>query len=40
MTVMTEVRDLEAVLEAVKSWDFVDTGRIAIIGGSQGGAVS
>ena len=40
MSVMTEVCDLEAVLEDAKSWDFVDTGRIAIIGGSQGGAVS
>ena len=40
MSVMTEVRDLEAVLEAVRSWDFVDTNRIAVIGGSQGGAVS
>ncbi|MBQ3447850.1 MAG: alpha/beta fold hydrolase [Synergistaceae bacterium] len=40
MSVMTEAADLEAVLEAVKGWDFVDPDRIAIIGGSQGGAVS
>lgn len=40
MSVMTEVRDLEAVLASAKTWDFVDTGKIAIIGGSQGGAVS
>ena len=40
MSVMTEVRDLEAVLAAAREWPFVDAGRIAIIGGSQGGAVS
>ncbi|MBQ6776583.1 MAG: alpha/beta hydrolase [Synergistaceae bacterium] len=40
MSVMTEVRDLEAVFETAKSWDFVDLSKIAIIGGSQGGAVS
>ena len=40
MSVMTEVKDLECVLEAAKSWKFVDTKKIAIIGGSQGGAVS
>ena len=40
MSVMTEVKDLEAVLAEAKTWDFVDTSRIAFIGGSQGGAVS
>ena len=40
MSVMTEVRDLEAVLAEAKPWDFVDTSKIARIGGSQGGAVS
>ena len=40
MSVMTEVKDLESVIEAAKSWDFVDAEKIAIIGGSQGGAVS
>lgn len=40
MSVMTEVRDIEAVLEAAKGWDFVDTGKIALMGGSQGGTVS
>lgn len=40
MSVMTEVRDLESVLEAAKTWSFVDTRKIAIIGGSQGGVVS
>ena len=40
MSVMTEVKDLESVLEAAKSWNFVDASKIVIIGGSQGGAVS
>ncbi|MBQ7560278.1 MAG: alpha/beta hydrolase [Synergistaceae bacterium] len=40
MSVMTEVKDLECVLKAAKSWEFVDSSKIAIIGGSQGGAVS
>ncbi|MBR0203912.1 MAG: alpha/beta hydrolase [Synergistaceae bacterium] len=40
MSVMTEVKDLECVLESAKSWNFVDANKIAIIGGSQGGAVS
>ena len=40
MSVLTEVRDLEAVLEGAKSWPFADAERIALIGGSQGGAVS
>ena len=40
MSVMTEVRDLESVIESAKGWEFVDTSKIAIIGGSQGGAVS
>lgn len=40
MSVMTEVDDLSAVVDAAKGWDFVDGGRIAILGGSQGGCVS
>ena len=40
MSVMTEVRDLEVVLNEAKSWSFVDVNRIVIIGGSQGGCVS
>ncbi len=39
MSVMTEVKDLECVLEAAKSWNFVDVNKIPIIGGSQGGIV-
>lgn len=40
MSVMTEASDLEAVLAAAKTWDFVDTGRIFLQGGSQGGLVT
>lgn len=40
MSVMTEVSDLESVLETAKSWDFVDSSRIFLQGGSQGGLVS
>lgn len=40
MSVMTEVSDLEAVLSAAKGWDFVDSDRIYLQGGSQGGLVS
>ena len=40
MSVMTEVSDLEAVLSAAKSWEFVDPDRIYLQGGSQGGLVS
>ncbi len=40
MSVMTEVSDLEAVLETAKSWDFADSAHIYLQGGSQGGLVS
>ncbi len=41
MSVMTEVSDVETVLKAAKEeWDFVDTKRIYLQGGSQGGLVS
>ena len=40
MSVLTEAKDLEAVLEASKSWDFVDSSRIALLGGSMGGLVT
>lgn len=40
MSVMTESADLEAVLRAAKAWDFVDSGNIVLMGGSQGGAVT
>lgn len=40
MSVMTEVSDLEEVLKTAKTWDFVDSKRIFLQGGSQGGLVS
>lgn len=40
MSVMTEVSDLEAVIETAKTWDFVDADRIVLMGGSQGGFVT
>ncbi len=40
MSVLTEAADLEAVLDAAKGWDFADSGRIFLLGGSQGGLVT
>lgn len=40
MSVMTEVSDLEAVLEASAGWNFADRDRIILLGASQGGIVS
>lgn len=40
MSVMTEVTDLEAVINTARTWDFVDSGRIFLQGGSMGGLVS
>lgn len=40
MSVMTEVSDLEAVMDAASGWDFVDESRIVLLGTSQGGIVS
>jgi dienelactone hydrolase len=40
MSVNSEVKDLEAVLEYVKSCPDVDTNRISLLGCSQGGFVS
>jgi pimeloyl-ACP methyl ester carboxylesterase len=40
MTVMTEVQDLEAVLDAVKNMEDVDSEQISLLGCSQGGFVS
>ena len=40
MSIMTEASDLEAVLNASKSWDFVDPDRIVLLGGSMGGLVT
>ena len=40
MSILTEAADLEAVLAASKSWDFVDPDRIVLLGGSMGGLVT
>lgn len=40
MSVMTEVSDIQAVLDAAKSWDFVDSQKIVLLGASQGGITS
>ncbi len=40
MSVMTEVSDIEAVIEAAAAWDFVDPDRIVLLGASQGGTAT
>jgi dienelactone hydrolase len=40
MTVMTEISDLKAVIEDIKTLPYVDTSRIALFGQSQGGLVT
>lgn len=40
MSVLTEKADLEAILNEVKQWDFVDTNSIYLMGNSQGGLVT
>lgn len=40
LSVMTEVSDLESILESAKTWDFVDTDKIVLLGGSMGGVVT
>lgn len=40
MSVMTEVSDIEAVLEATQGWEFADTDKIVLLGTSQGGITS
>ena len=40
MSVMTEVSDLEVILEVAAGWDFVDTDKMALLGTSQGGIAS
>lgn len=37
---MTEVSDLEVVMDAASGWDFVDEDRIVLLGTSQGGELS
>lgn len=40
MSVITETDDLNAVIEQIKNWDWVDKENIFLIGESQGGCVS
>ena len=40
MSVLTEASDVTSVLNTAKTWDFVDTDRIFLEGGSQGGLVT
>lgn len=40
MTLFTEMEDLNAVIDEVKTWNWVDSGNLYLFGGSQGGMVS
>lgn len=40
MSVMTEVSDLEVIMEAAAGWEFVDENKIVLLGTSQGGITS
>lgn len=40
MSILTESADLEKVFLTAKTWDFVDSSKILILGGSQGGLVA
>ena len=40
MSVFTEADDVAAIVEASKSWGFVDANRVALLGCSQGGLVA
>lgn len=40
MPIMTEADDLNAVINCAKDWDFVDSEKIVLLGGSQGGAAA
>ncbi len=40
MSIMTEVSDIEAILDASSQWEFVDPDQIVLLGTSQGGAAS
>ena len=40
MSVMTEKKDLNTVIDAVKTWGFVDDSKIMVMGYSQGGLVA
>ena len=40
MSILTEASDLESVLAAAKTWEFVDPDKIVLLGGSMGGLVT
>ena len=40
MSVLTEVADMETMLREARSWNFIDTTNIVLVGGSQGGGVT
>lgn len=40
MSVMTEVSDMEVIMEAAHGWEFVDENKIVLLGTSQGGITS
>jgi len=40
MTVFTEKENVEDITKMVKSWDFIDSSRVALLGCSQGGLVA
>ncbi len=40
MSFLTEIEDLETIIEEVKKWDFIDQDKIILMGSSQGGAIS
>lgn len=40
MSVLTEISDLETVLNEAINWDFIDSSRVVLLGASQGGLVS
>lgn len=40
MSFLTEIDDLNTVIEYTKEWDFVDLDNIILMGSSQGGAIS
>ncbi|MCR5300041.1 MAG: alpha/beta fold hydrolase [Erysipelotrichaceae bacterium] len=40
MSVLTEISDLEAILDSAGNWDFVDPEHVILMGESQGGVVS
>ena len=40
MSVMTESSDIESVILTTKTWNFVDTTKMILVGASQGGMAS